>query len=329
MSSFASSTASSTTKKVLEFAEWNPTAHKYMVPKVNDKGGKSVTLISTQTSKSLHVNTPLLMTWGIADFANDDGTSDGKFKISLNFPNPEYKTKDTDAFLQKMIDFQAKVIDDAVANSELWFGKKKSKELVEDAFFPFIKYPKVKDAANKSTGVPDTSRPPSISAKVPRYEDADGTVRWECDLYDTNYNTIFPCPGSDITPVDLVPKLSKIACTLQCTGIWVGGKGWGLTWKFIGGIVKPKAVEAVRGVCHIKLSDTDREELEKSDDVEEPDAAPAPPVKPSAPKVEVEVDDSDDESKPAAAPEEPEVQEAPAAAAPVVKKVVKKIVKKA
>ena len=333
MSSTTSS--SSTTKKVLEFADWNPKAHKYLAPKVNDKGGKSVTLISTQTSRSLHVNTPLLMTWGIADFANDDGTSDGKFKISLNFPNPEYKTKDTDTFLQKMIDFQSQVVDDAVANSELWFGKKKSKELVEDAFFPFIKYPKVKDSSNKSTGVPDTTRPPSISAKVPRYEDPDGSVRWECDLYDTQYNTIFPAPASDITPVDLVPKLSKIACTLQCTGIWVGGKGWGLTWKFIGGVVKPKTVEAVRGVCHVKLSDTDREELEKpeTDDIDEeiPEV-----VKPAAPvvaqvkqPVSVVVDDSDDET-PAAVPDtEPAPQaDSDVPSTPVVKTVVKKVVKK-
>lgn len=328
MSSTTTST-SSTTKKVLEFADWNPKAHKYMAPKVNDKGGKSVTLISTQTSRSLHVNTPLLMTWGISDFANDDGTSDGKFKISLNFPNPEYKTRDTDTFLQKMLDFQGQVVEDAVANSELWFGKKKSKELVEDTFFPFMKYPKMKDAANKSTGIPDTSRPPSMSAKVPRYEDADGTVRWECDLYDTNYNVIFPAPGSDITPVDLVPKLSKIACTLQCTGIWIGGKGWGLTWKFIGGVVKPKTTEPIRGVCHIKLSETDREELEKpeteTEDVDED--VPQPEATPVKTTVQTVVDDSDDEREPVVVETQEEPQEEPpVAVAP--KTIVKKVVKK-
>jgi hypothetical protein len=42
------------------------------------------------------------MTWGISDFVGDDGNSDGKFKLSLNFPNPEYASKDTDAFLQKL-----------------------------------------------------------------------------------------------------------------------------------------------------------------------------------------------------------------------------------
>jgi hypothetical protein len=206
------------------------------------------------------------MTWGISDFANDDGTSDGKFKVSLNFPNPEYKSDSTDLFLKKMTDFQAQVIDDAVANSELWFGKKKSKELVEDAFFPFLKFPKVKDSNGKSTGAIDYSRPPSMSAKVPCYPQDDGTQRWECDLFDTNYSQIFPSNDADVTPVDLVPKQSKIACTLQCSGIWVGGKGWGLTWKFISGVVKAMKSEPMRGTCHIRLDDNERANLNSSAD---------------------------------------------------------------
>jgi len=343
MTSFSNS--SSTTRKVLEFADWNPKAHKYMAPKVNSMGGKSVTLISTQSSRSLHLNTPLLMTWGIADFANDDGTSDGKFKLSLNFPNAEYTNKDSDLFLQKLVDFQAQVIDDAVTNSEIWFGKKKSKELVEDSFFPFLKYPKVKDATGKSTGATDYSRPPSISAKVPCYKQDDGSLKWECDIFDINYSQIFPSEDEDVTPVDLVPKLSKIACTIQCSGIWIGGKGWGLTWKFISGVVKPKISETVRGTCHIprNIAGLHDDQPTTNEAVEEDE-----PVK-AAPKVEVQkqpisttVDDSDDEDAqihPSEVQDEapPKIEVAPAATpepapTPVASaeppKIVKKVVKK-
>jgi len=335
-SSNAKTSSTNNNRKVLEFTEWNPKAHKYMAPKVNDKGGKSVTLISTQTSRSLHLNTPLLMTWGIADFANDDGTSDGKFKISINFPNEEYKTEQTDTFLKKVSEFQAQVIDDAVTNSELWFGKKKSKELVEDSFFPFLKYPKLKDSNGKSTATIDYNRPPSMSAKVPCYPNDDGTSRWDCDLFDINYSQIFPNEDESVTPVDLVPKLSKIACTLQCSGIWVGGKGWGLTWKFISGVVKPKLSETVRGKCHIRL---DPGELEKDEKEPEPQTDFEPvtltrttsvisqaPVKEPISTI---VDDSDDEQEPET---EPEVvpQAVVAVAEPVSEppKVVKKVIKK-
>jgi hypothetical protein len=328
MSSFS---ASSTTNKVIEFADWNPKAHKYMAPKVNDKGGKSVTLISTQTNRSLHLNTPLLMTWGIADFMNDDATSDGKYKISLNFPNPEYKTESTDTFLRKVTEFQSQIIDDAVTNSELWFGKKKSRELVEDSFFPFLKFPKVKDATGKSTGTIDYSRPPSIPAKVPCYPQDDGTTRWECDLFNKNYDQIFPCDDG-ATPVDLVPKLSKIACTLQCTGIWVGGKGWGLTWKFISGVVIPKLTEIVRGKCHIKLNMTDVEQSTNDDEdvVEEQPSQKTQPltiIKPET--ISTNVEDSD-EDEPAGSAEEsvPKTPPATVVEQSAPPKIVKKVVKK-
>lgn len=340
MSSFSNS-SSTNTRKIIEFADWNTKAHKYMAPKVNSMGGKSVALISTQSSKSLHLNTPLMMTWGIADFANDDGTSDGKFKLSLNFPNAEYTNKDSDLFLQKLTEFQAQIIDDAVIHSEIWFGKKKSKELVEDSFFPFLKYPKVKDATGKSTGATDYSRPPSLSAKVPCYKQDDGSLKWECDLFDINYNQIFPSEDEDVSPVDLVPKLSKIASTIQCTGIWIGGKGWGLTWKFISGVVKPKISETVRGKCHIRLNHSDLDD----DDSPAPQQAEDVPVrsasvsplenKVSKPEpISTIVEDSDDEdTKPTEQPvsesiETPETTETSTPAATQAPKVVKKVVKK-
>jgi hypothetical protein len=269
------------------------------------------------------------MTWGPGDFSNDDGTSDGKFKLPLNFPNEEYKTDSTESFKNKMLELQTSIIDAAVSNSELWFGKAKSRETVEDNFFPFMKYPKVKDGNGKPTSKIDYSKPPSFSVKMPCYPQDDGTSKWDVDLFDTNYNSIFP-NDEGTTPIDLIPKLSKIAATIQCTGIWVGGKGWGLTWKFISGVVKPKLTESIRGKCHIRLTDDDVEEMNKS--VAEPQEAPPAPAKkveptPAPAPINTTVEDSDEEQEPEPEPapvaEEPEP--VPVAEAP---KVVKKVIKK-
>jgi len=86
--------------------------------------------------------------------------------------------------------------------------------------------------------------------------------------------------------MDLVPKLSQVACVLQCGGIWIGGKGWGLTWKLVQCVVKPREVISVFGKCHIQLSDADRETLESQPQAEEEE-----PVKVTS----TMVDDSDDE----------------------------------
>jgi hypothetical protein len=311
---------------VLSVSDWNTSAIKYMPPKVNEKGGKSINVISKQTSRSLHFTTPLMMTWGITDFIDDKGESDGKFSISLNFPNDEYKTPATTVFLDKLKAFENQILDDAVANSELWWGEQMSRELCKHTFFPFLKYSK-----NKDTKKIDYTKPPSIRAKVPCYND-----KWAVELYDTNSNLIFPSEDPTQTPPDFVPKLSNIACVLQCGGIWIGGKGWGLTWKMVQGVVKPRVSDSVYGKCHINLSSEDKEALESQpatvdedaveeekkvvdttaeDSDEEVEAAPAPTPAPSpAPAKKVVVKKA---AEPAPAP-------APAAEEPAKKMVIKK-----
>ena len=253
---------------VLSVSDWITNAVKYMPPKVNDKGGKSINVISKQTNRSLHISTPLMMSWGIADFIDEKGESDGKYSISLNFPNDEYKTVATTAFLDKLKAFENQVLDDAVANSELWWGESMSRELCKHTFFPFLKYSK-----NKETKKIDYTKPPSIRAKVPCYGG-----KWAVELYDTNSNLIFPCEDPTQTPPDFVPKLSSVACVLQCGGIWIGGKGWGLTWKMVQGVVKPRISDSVYGKCHINLSDEDKEILESQPTAEVEDEEVAPVV---------------------------------------------------
>ena len=249
---------------VLSVADWNTNAVKYMPPKVNDKGGKAINVISKQTNRSLHISTPLMMSWGIADFIDEKGESDGKFSISLNFPNDEYKTAATTTFLDKLKAFENQILDDAVANSELWWGESMSRELCKHTFFPFLKYSKSKD-----TKKIDYTKPPSIRAKVPCY-----SGKWAVELYDTNSNLIFPCEDPTQTPPDFVPKLSSVACVLQCGGIWIGGKGWGLTWKMVQGVVKPRITDSVYGKCHINLSSEDKEILESQPIVAEDEETP-------------------------------------------------------
>ena len=314
MSTFSNSSNSNATKKVIEFSDWIPRANKYMAPKINDKGGKSIMLISEQTKRALHLNTPLLMTWGISDFCDEQGNSDGKYKMSLNFPNPEYKTKDTEEFLKKMLEFQEQILDDAVANSELWWGETMSRELVKHTFFPFLKYPK-----DKNTKKTDYNRPPSMNVKVPFYGE-----KWDVELYDTKYNQIFPSEDPSLTPVDFVPKLSKVASTIQCTGVWIGGKGWGLTWKLIQSVVKPTESEDIRGKCHIKLSEDDKKTIESQVvELEDPDVddIPAPaPIK----AIETTVEDSDDDEPAKQVTPPPPQVETPIEQPKVVKKIVKK-----
>jgi len=308
---------------VLSTEKWTPSALRYMQPKVNDRGGKSITIISTQTNRSLYVTLPMLLSWGISDYTDEKtGESDGKYTISIQFPRDQERRPDSDLALQKMKEFEEQILTDAVKHSEAWFGKKQSREIVEYGYFSFLKHSK-----NKDTKEIDNTKAPSIRPKVPNY---DG--KWKVEIYDTQSNLLFPAADESATPMEFVPKRSNVICMLQCGGIWVGGKGWGLTWKLAQCVVKPQEMETVFGRCNIMISDEASNEINK--DLDDTIPATEPVVENSA-YVE---DSDDDESPPAKAvpvpvPEPvtvsaPEPVSAPPAEEDVEKKKKKVVVKK-
>jgi hypothetical protein len=115
--------------------------------------------------------------------------------------------------------------------------------------------------------------------------------------------------------MDFIPKMSNVACVLQCGGLWFGGKGWGLTWKLVQCVVKPKELVSVYGKCHIQLSMDDISKMDSvpvNADEDDEESAPAAPI-----STEVEDSDAEDEA-PSSVPSHVAATPAP------VKKVIKK-----
>jgi hypothetical protein len=319
-----------------------------MQPKINDRGGKSVNIISNQTNRGLHISLPFLNTWGVSDFVDEKtGESDGKYSMSLSFPSEDYATDTTRQTLEKLKEFENFILDSAVKNSEVWWGESMSREVAKHTFFPFIKY-----SRNKDTKKIDLTKPPSIRAKVPFY---DG--RWNTEIYNTKTQMIYPA-DDNTTPMDHIPSRSQVACVLQCGGIWIGGKGWGLTWKLFQCVVKNNHPQvSLRGVCSVVIPSEDIEQTEsETSSTPRPSiqASPSPQqvtttIQKATPQViSAEVDDSDTEEPethsdpvvpvsvvapsapvPVAAPVVSAPVESEEQSAPTVKKVVKKVVKKA
>ena len=295
---------------VLNVSDWETKSLRYMQPKINDRGAKSIALISTQTNRSLHLSVPLMMTWGISDYVNEQGESDGKFSMTLNFPNSEYANEATDEFLEKLKSFENQILDDAVKYSDAWFGEDLSREVVKHNFFPFLKYSK-----DRLTKKFDYSKPPSVRARVPCYNG-----KWDIEVYDTSSTRIFPSDNEMATPMDFVPKMSNVACVIQCGGLWFGGKGWGLTWRMKQIVVKPREVVSIFGKCHVNLSDKDKETME---------SAPVVSEDSENNKNNLQVVDSDDEEEEDEEEDSPVVEEKAPEPEPVKKKrTVKKAVVK-
>jgi hypothetical protein len=297
---------------IVDATLFNAREIRYSAPKANASGGKSINILNKSTNTGIRLSTPLMLTWGATDFEGNK-----KFEMSLQFPSEDYKTDDTTAFLKNMQTFEAKIKEDALANSKDWFGKvHKNSEVVDALYTPMLKYSK-----DKATGEADLSRAPTLRVKIPMWEGS-----WKCEVYDEDGEKLFPNPSNPIlTPVELVQKGTQVASLIQCGGLWFANGKFGVTWKLIQVVVqKPRA--SLSGQCFIKLKSSDKEKLK---------AAPAPTGdvvddEDAVHTAEVEDSDEDEDEEPVSAPVVPPpapVVVAPPAAVveePKKKKVVKK-----
>ena len=254
----------------------------YTKAKVNTNGRKSIGILNNHNKKALYVSTPLMLTWGVNEYTNENGGSNS-YDLALQFPNDEYNSPECVAFLKNMQALEQKLKDDAVVNSKDWLNKSKLvPEAVDALWSPMLKYPK-----DKETGEPDYSRAPTLKVKIPFWEGVFKNV----ELYDEDEHTLYPSDDNNVSIVDLITKGSNIATIIQCGGIWVANGKFGVTWRLFQAVVKPKAT--LTGKCHITLSQKDREKItsqvdddedEKDDTIMEKDTT-------------THVEDSDDEEE--------------------------------
>jgi hypothetical protein len=298
--------------QIVNARDYNPSTDiSYAKPKINSVGGKNVTIMNSRVRKSTYLSTPLMLTWGMSEF-RDDKTGKVSYELSLQFPNSDYPDEDGELFLQKLKEFEEKIKHDAVINSKEWFNKPKmSADVVDALWTPMLKYPK-----NKETQESDYTKAPTLRVKIPYWEG-----EWKIELYDMEERQIWPSKNAQVlTPVELIPKLTRVACVIQCGGIWFANGKFGVTWKLFQAVVKPP--QSLKGTCHIKMNSVDKERMgqtvshmadeEEEDDVDDSNAVSG-----------VQVQDSDDEG---ASSQPPPVAETEATSEETVTK--KKIVRR-
>jgi len=258
-------------------SKFNANDVKYTSPKANSSGGKSINILNKNTNSALRLSTPLMLTWGASDFVDSNGQGNGKYDMSLQFPNDEYKNDDTDLFLKNMKELEDKIKADALTYSKEWFGKKHpNAEVINALWTPMLKYSK-----DKITGDYDMSKPPRLIIKLPLWEGV-----WRCEIYDVDQQRLYPDVNNPtVSPLDLLVKGSNVAVIIQCGGLWFANGKFGMTWKLSQAVVQRKQTFALNGQCLIQLNSSDKEKLKKA------------PVADAVidPEVSTKVEDSDEE----------------------------------
>lgn len=266
---------------------------KYSSKKVNDRGGASISMLNSKTMTSIRLNLPMMMTWGVSDYVDPKtNASDGKYSMSLQFPNEEYTNPECEAVLENMIALEQKIKEDALAKSKDWFGKEhKNIEVIEALYSPMLKYPKIKGTEER-----DYSKKPTLRIKLPYWEG-----QFKCELYDEDGNIIYPKPGSTDTPLDRLTKLTHLMAIIQCGGIWYANGKFGITWKLLQAVVK-KPRDTISGQCMIQLNSGDKAKFAEVESRQTEAETAGTEI----------VSDSDGEDEPAPEPEPEPEQDEPA-----------------
>tara|TARA_Y100001970_G_C14171751_1_gene824560 strand:- start:292 stop:1215 length:924 start_codon:yes stop_codon:yes gene_type:complete len=267
---------SSSHELITKAKAFNPENVTYRPPVVNSRGGKSCQL--RLKGQPLVLQIPLMLTWGVNERV-DEQTGRVSYDMSLQFEKG--KNRSVELFCEKMKELQQKVLSDAVTNSKEWFGKRTlSKEVAEAMMYPILKYPKMKD----DSGDLDYDRDPTLKLKLPYW---DG--RFNVELYDMDSKPLYLSQGSekpqgDKTPMDLIPKGSHVKGLIACTGVWMTGGRFGVTWKLVQTQVRQPVRLVGTGTCHVMDDSDDDEALEQlqkhdaSNETESTDAYAAGPT---------------------------------------------------
>ena len=191
--------------------------------RLNKAGGKSVPIKYNGQPLQIRLE-KTAYPMGVKVTENENGTT---YNMSLTLKGCDPYAKDRAGpeagslgtlynFLQ---DLQKKILDTAESNSSKWFGKSRSRSVLEDTMKQFIS-PSVEKVNNE--WVASGKYPPSLKMKVPVYDgrvamDVTDSYGKPVEVTTDNIKQVFP---------------SRVeASVVVSPGIYVSGQGFGVTWR--------------------------------------------------------------------------------------------------
>jgi hypothetical protein len=190
---------------VLLTNEFDESKINFGEPKKNTMGGSNV-LISYNNGNGntpLVIQTPRLRAPFGSNCQVPEGGGPNKYSVNLSVSDGD---NSVGKFFNIIKNIEKAVKDTGVKNSELWFGKKKSSDVVDELMRSIVKYPK------------DTKYNPTIKFKLP-YNDKGP----QFNLEDENKQSINVWVEGNMDLSCIEPGCEMTAI-IQCTGVYFIGK---------------------------------------------------------------------------------------------------------
>lgn len=211
--------------------------------------------------------------------------ADPKVTLELSFRNMDTKPN-IKLFYDALSQFDTLAKQAAFDNSFTLFRKKLSEENVALMYSHAVRV-----ATDKQTGEPTDKFPPTFRMNIPFREGRYNITVYNKDREDVTENL-----------EEYLVKGARCSALVQCTGLWIAGKGFGSSWKVVQLVATPP--ERISGYSFLPdpmdLEGEDEENLaeeggNKSEEGEETTTAAAAATSAPPPATSNQVADSDEE----------------------------------
>ena len=173
----------------------------------NKAGGNQVSLIYNDNRQRIILQTPKLAApFGMSEYVPDNNIGPIKYSLDASFKGVD-SDKRLAAFYETVRQIDDRMIDLAVENSLTWFGKKMSKEVVEELYRPLIKPSKQPD-----------KYAPTIKFKI------RNNPNQSIEVFNTN---------RDRFDIREFQSGSTVKCIVDFAPVWFVNKQFGLTMTLI------------------------------------------------------------------------------------------------
>jgi hypothetical protein len=217
---------------------FEPSNIKFAPVEKNKLGGKYVPLADDNGTKTrLTIQTPAMhLPFGISGYRERPDAEPLSYSADLSFRDMD-TNENLATLFNKITELDTHLVDAAVENSVSWFGKKKSRELLEDTYRKLTKV----DPSGKYA--------PVMKFKIPMLNGKPNV-----QIFDTDKKPI---------SVEDVPKGAKVKVIAEVASIWFIGSGtsWGISFRAVQILIvsKPARLDAFAFVAE----DGDDEEAPK------------------------------------------------------------------
>jgi len=217
--------------------------------KLNKYQGKSVFAAYNGSVMRVQLD-KMSLPFGISVYT-DPTSGDMKYSLDLNM-----KTASPN-FVEQIEKIEDNILDYAAKNSKDLFKKVRNKELLKEFYKSFIKY-------TEEDGVRSDKYAPRFKAKMWIGDNGKfSTDVYMADKVDGKY------PKVDLTLEnyeEIISKGSSCEAIIQCSGLWVVGDTFGISWS----VVQLKVYPNQNVLSGYAFQDDEEEETEQDEDVEEP-----------------------------------------------------------